>query len=428
MVKKLILVFALCLFVEGFAVIRITAGFERPPKLSPLTEEQPPLPPTPMDLPESMTLLNDEDQFSIPAKDLDALSAKEVWRRAEQNDLSGYLFEALGGKSDGWRKDIAVNEQGLADVILAQEKRINRSVQNAELVIDDFRAVNFKPHLPGQTLDLQATRSMLLTALLNANTKLNLPVVKMHPTTKLGDLNSQGIKELLVRGQTDFSGSSASRIQNVTVGASQYRGLIIPRGAEFSFNDNLGVIDAAHGYRPELVIKPEGTVPEFGGGLCQVSSTAFRAAFFGGLPITQRRNHSYAVAYYEWIADDLPRSAGLDATIYPGAQDLKFVNDTPGDILIWTAIEGKHLYFDFYGTKDGRKVAVEGPEIYDRRSSGALKAKVTRTLTTASGEIQELVLNSSYVSPNLFPRVFEYPPPPTPPAEVPAETTPVTTN
>jgi vancomycin resistance protein YoaR len=78
---------------------------------------------------------------------------------------------------------------------------------------------------------------------------------------------------------------------------------------------------------PELVIKKEGTVPEFGGGLCQVSSTAFRAAMNGGLPITQRRNHAYAVQYYA--------PQGTDATIYPGVVDLKFINDTPGDILIW---------------------------------------------------------------------------------------------
>lgn len=218
---------------------------------------------------------------------------------------------------------------------------------------------------------------------------------------------------MLARGQSDFSGSSASRIQNIKVGSSQYRGVIIKPDEEFSFNSYLGLIDAAHGYKPELVIKPEGTVPEFGGGLCQVSSTAFRAAFFSGLPITQRRNHSYAVRYYDWISDDLPRSPGLDATIYPGAQDMKFINDTPGAILVWTEIAGTKLYFDFYGTADGREIIVDGPHPYDRTPDGAVKSKVARKVIMPSGQNLEVTFNSRYVSPNLFPKIYEYPQTPT---------------
>ena len=431
MVKKLIFIFALCLIAEALMFTSVLGGFKRAQALPAESQTSPPASPIPLDQAESLVLVNENYRRPLTLGELASLAPTDSWEKTPQEALGGYLLQAVGGRQGSWKRQVNFNEQSAAEVILALEKAVNRPVQNSQLIVADSRATTFAPHLAGQILDLGATRQVLLRGLRDGEDEIALPVVRESPATRLADLNDLGIRELLVRGQTDFSGSSASRIQNVKVGASQYRGLIIPKGAEFSFNDNLGPIDAAHGYRPELVIKPEGTVPEFGGGLCQVSSTAFRAAFFAGLPITQRRNHSYAVAYYEWISDDRPRAAGLDATIYPGAQDLKFVNDTPGAILIWTSLEGTRLYFDFYGTPDGRKVAMEGPEIYDRRASGALKAKVVRTIESATGEIQELMLNSNYVSPNLFPRVFEYPPPvppPAPPPESPAPAPEQTTN
>ena len=307
-------------------------------------------------------------------------------------------------------KGLTFGEQALGQKLLAVALALNRAPQDAELVIAGNRATKFTPHKNGQVLDLRQSRRQTLTALVSAQKNVSLPLSTFAPKVKLGELNHLGILEPLAAGQSDFTGSSNSRINNIRVGAKQFQGLIIKAGEEFSFNQYLGSVDGAHGFLPELVIKPEGTVPEFGGGLCQVSTTAFRAAFFGGLPITARKNHSYAVKYYEWIADDRPRAVGLDATIYPGAQDMKFINDTPGAILIWTWVEGRRLHFDFYGTPDGREVTVDGPHPYDRRTSGAVKSTVSRTVIK-NGEKQELTLLSNYVSPNLYPRIYEFPKP-----------------
>src|SRR4029077_14600178 len=113
---------------------------------------------------------------------------------------------------------------------------------------------------------------------------------------------------------------------------------------------------------------------EFGGGLCQVSTTTFRAAMQAGLPITARRNHAYAVKYYS--------PQGTDATIYPGSADLKFINDTPGAILIWPYEKDKNtLVYDFYGTKDSRQVTLQTPVVYDRKPDGSMKATWTRLVT-----------------------------------------------
>lgn len=369
-------------------------------------------------LPEALTFVTPEKDIEIQKKEFSGWLKKiEITNAPDPQSLPNYFYQQTGNwplwtniPSSAILKSLAWDEQRLGKYLLELEGQINQHPQEAELLLENGRALKFTPQRLGVTLDLAESKKLLEQGLLLGKAgKIILSVSTTEPRTKLSDLNNLGLSELLATGQTDFSGSSSSRIQNIKVGASQYNGVIIGPSEEFSFNKYLGPIDAKHGYQPELVIKPEGATPEFGGGLCQVSTTAFRAAFFAGLPITARRNHSYAVRYYEWIADDQPRAVGLDATIYSGAQDMKFVNDTKGAILIWTRVEGKRLYFDFYGTHDGREVLVDGPHPYDRRNSGAVKSKVTRIVKKPGQEPVELTYDSRYVPPKTLPAVVEYP-------------------
>jgi len=184
------------------------------------------------------------------------------------------------------------------------------------------------------------------------------------------------IKEIIGTGYSRFSGSPANRRHNIKTGADALHGLLIKPDEEFSLLKALGEIDASSGYLPELVIKGDKTVPEYGGGLCQIGTTVFRSALNTGLPITQRRNHSYRVSYYE--------PAGTDATIYDPAPDFRFLNDTGNYILIQSRIEGDDLYFDFWGTKDGRIASTTDPVIYNIVKPAPTKMVETETL--APGE------------------------------------------
>lgn len=170
------------------------------------------------------------------------------------------------------------------------------------------------------------------------------PVIRGEAAERLG------IRELIGRGSSDFSGSPTNRIKNIRLGAEHVDGTIIPAGEEFSMLKVLGEIDGAHGWFPELVIKGNKTTPEFGGGLCQIGTTAFRAAMNTGLLITERQNHSYRVRYYE--------PAGTDATIYDPAPDFRFKNDTKNAILITADFQGSIVTFSVWGTKDGRSATV----------------------------------------------------------------------
>lgn len=295
---------------------------------------------------------------------------------------------------------------------------VDAQAHDPAMKIEGDRVTEFTPPQTGKTLDRYDSTLKIISSLSQGKTTVDLSVHTTQPNTSLGSLNDLGITELIGRGESKFNGSPANRRWNIRVGVEKMTGVIIKPGEEFSFNKYLGPVEANTGFKPELVIKgDQGTIPEFGGGLCQVSSTTFRAAMQAGLPITQRRNHSYAVQYYA--------PQGTDATIYPGVIDLKFVNDTGNSILVWPYLKDEnYLVFDFYGTYDGRKVELGTPYSYDRKSDGSMKATWTRTVIK-NGETKKDTFNSVYQPPALFHKTETFPPSTTP--TTPPSTTPTTT-
>ncbi len=212
----------------------------------------------------------------------------------------------------------------------------------------------------GYKIDKSRLKDLLELARKSEDKNVRVPAKKSFSRVVVDPkLEEQGIQEIVAIGKSNFSGSSDQRRQNIRAAARKFNGYVLGKGKNFSFNHQLKNVSERDGFVKELVILGNNLSKELGGGTCQVSTTAFRAAFFGGFPILNRRNHSYAVPYYKPI--------GIDATIYLGGQDFEFKNDTPGDILIQTFTEGDNLYFVFYGTSDDRKVVTEGPFISDIR-------------------------------------------------------------
>jgi len=271
----------------------------------------------------------------------------------------------------------------------------DQSLTEPKLTIQNNRATDFTAPQNGRRLDVYQSALNIAAALEQHKNSAALTVNETIPDQALAQTNSLGINELVGEGVSNFRGSPNNRRHNIAVGIEKFKGLIIPQGATFSFDDALGPVTAEAGFLPELVIKgSQGTIPELGGGLCQVSTTTFRAAMDGGLPITDRRNHAYAVQYYS--------PQGTDATIYPGSADLKFVNDTPAAIMIWPYEKDSNtLVFDFYGTKDGRQVTLDKPVVYDRQTDGSMKATWTRHVMN-NGTTTTVTFKSVYQSPALF--------------------------
>ena len=236
---------------------------------------------------------------------------------------------------------------------------IERKPQEPKLSIAAGRVADFIPPRDGLEIDREANFSLFTkTFLREKKNGAELVVNKRSPITKVGDINNLGIKEIVGSASTSFADSPKNRIENIKVGVKKLSGLIIQPGEEFSVIENLKPIDAESGFLPELVIKKDKTVPEFGGGLCQIGTTMFRAAMDAGTQIIARINHSYRVPYYE-------PPVGMDATIYDPSPDFKFKNTFSASLLIQGYVRGTNLIFELWGAKDGRRTEIAKPEVYN---------------------------------------------------------------
>lgn len=298
------------------------------------------------------------------------------------------------------------DQESVTSFISSLAPRINQDPVDAVFgVADNSRVIVVTEEKLGRRLKDTESIALMLQALAGADgatLKVTLPTEVTSPKIVGADRERLGLKELIGEGKTNFHGSPKNRLFNINRALEQFQNILIAPGEEFSFVKYLGDVDGEHGYRPELVIKNNQTTPEFGGGICQVSSTVFRAAIYSGLKLSERRNHAYPVQYY--------KPYGMDATIYIPKPDLKFINNTPGYILMQSTISGEDLIFHFFGTKDGRTVSVDGPHILSRGGDGSMKTVFTQEVSDASG--QNFIRDSfwsNYKSPALFPHPGQEP-------------------
>ena len=298
-------------------------------------------------------------------------------------------------------------EQYLAELATT----IDREPVDGKLEVKDGKAVVFNLSSNGKKLLVKKCLTDIKEALVKNRSEILLTVKEIEAKSS-SDIRKMGIEEVIATGESNFSRSPLNRIHNVTQGAKIFNGVLIAPNETFSFNKALGEVSAKTGFLPEIVIKEDKNIPEYGGGLCQVSTTFFRAAIIAGFPIIERAAHAYRITYYD--------PAGMDATIYDPSPDLRFLNDSKYYILVQTRIEGSNLFVDFYSTPDGRKVEVGKPVIYnlvqpgepikietDKLKPGEEKqidsahigadAYFTRKIIYADGRIKEDRFSSHYV-------------------------------
>lgn len=274
---------------------------------------------------------------------------------------------------------VAVDEDKLKSYLQTKVfSEIETDFEEAKFVIENGKVKEFKPGQSGKKINLIVVLKSVEEALLNnGDRNIILVMETVDPELTLEKVNSFGVRELLGVGKTNFKGSSANRKKNIAAGAKILNGILIAPGEVFSTITRLKPIDETNGYVPELVIKGSKTVPEFGGGLCQVSTTLFRAVLSSGLPVLERAAHAYRVSYYE-------PPVGVDATIYDPSPDFRFINDTGNYILVQGRIEGTELIFEFWGTKDGRSVKKTDPQVYNIKAPP--EAKLIETLDLPVGQ------------------------------------------
>ena len=251
---------------------------------------------------------------------------------------------------------ISINEEK-ARIYIKENiaSQIDQSPRLPKFNLSNGTVENFEPGREGRKLDIEKTVSILSKLIDEPFKYIDLPVEKIVLDSSYS--NELEIKEIIGRYNLSFGSWTANRIANIQNGANSINGILLKPGEEFSTINALGEIDENNGYFKEAVIKNDTIVYEFGGGLCHLSTTLFRATLSAGLPITMRQNHSYHMPYYE--------PAGMDATIYYPMPDFKFINDTGKHILIQAELRDEGLSIELWGTNDGRIINISEPVIYN---------------------------------------------------------------
>jgi vancomycin resistance protein YoaR len=241
----------------------------------------------------------------------------------------------------------------------------------------------------GRALDVESTVAQFEKAIFSptpADRRVALVFQGVPPTIPDTATAAQlGIIERVVQKTTYYHGSTAARQRNIQVAASRFHGLVIPPGAVFSFNEWLGDVSPETGYEQGLIIVGNQTITGVGGGVCQVATTAFQTAFYGGYPILERVEHAYRVGYYEE-----GEGAGMDATVYAPIVDFRFKNDTPYYLLIETYVNlnNSSITWKFYSTSMNRRVVKEGPVI--RNQTAAPPPIYHANPALATGQIRQI--------------------------------------
>ncbi len=277
----------------------------------------------------------------------------------DQATLSTWLALEQRSDEEGAPLAVTVDRERIAAYVEAFAAALGRPPREARFDYDPGAQLltALAPGQYGWTPDVaEATERIAAACTSREERRVELPVRTIAPRVTRQDLEALMPLSLISVGETSFVGSTPDRLQNIRAATARFHGLLVPGGATFSFLDHLGPVTVANGYSQAWIILGQRTVLGPGGGVCQVSTTCFRAAFYGGYPFEERWAHAYRVSWYE-------PPLGLDAAVYSPGTDMKFRNDTDMPILIITEIDevAAKLYFRFYGAPRAREVSLEGP-------------------------------------------------------------------
>lgn len=260
----------------------------------------------------------------------------------QSKDVSGAIkvqASVIPDKAEAWARGVA--------------KEVDQETQDARLVWNGGRLTAANPGQPGISVEAAKFGVALNNALARGDRVIDLPVTVSQPAGA-SDLTRLGIKEKIAEASTSYAGTLPDRIHNVQLGAERINGKLVPPEGMFSMAEALGLISEQTGYKLGFAIIGQDTVLDVGGGLSQLTTTVFKAAFAAGFPIVERTTHAYRIRRYEPIL-------GIEATIYPPAVDMKFRNDTANYILVDARTNAGNVYIAIYGARPNREVSVEGP-------------------------------------------------------------------
>jgi vancomycin resistance protein YoaR len=291
-----------------------------------------------------------------------ALTADEGERWAfEPAQLAAMLRFQL---APGGGYEVRLDRAGLLAFLEPLAPELTRDPQNARFIFnDDTRQLDLlQAAVVGRELDLEASLNAIQAGVSTGQHEIPL-VFQLEPPAAGNEATAAelGITGAVSVVSTYFAGSSPERIRNITTASGAFHGLLIAPGETLSMAAVLGDISLDKGYAEALIIYGDRTIKGVGGGVCQVSTTLFRTALYGGYAIDERHPHAYRVGYYEQVRGS--PGPGFDATVFVPLVDFKFTNDTPYWLLSETYVYGTQLLWKFYSTSDGRQVQISPAQV-----------------------------------------------------------------
>src|SRR6476659_3273461 len=271
------------------------------------------------------------------------LGAASWWLRKRQ--LAAILQLPHGGT-----KTLAVSGPGATRYFTRLSRGIDAPARDATFSVLSSGRVVVVPARPGRVVAPGRTgRHILAAALAPQARTARIVVTYAQPKRSTAQAKAMGITTRVGRYETIYGGDP-NRIHNVQLVARLLDGKLIAPGATFSFNQATGARTADKGFREAPVIINGELGTGLGGGVCQVSTTVFNAAYEAGLKITSRTNHALYISHYP---------LGRDATVdYPDV-DLRFVNDTNHWLLLRTFVGSYSLKVGLYGTPQHRRLITQ---------------------------------------------------------------------
>ncbi len=289
-----------------------------------------------------------------PLKIIEAGENGKEWVLTK-NQLLDFITVSFdnSGNTDG----LTLNKPKFENYVELLSQEVNRLPRGRVVSTTGNLVTGFELISDGSELDVPKFTADFKKALLEHRPTVQMTMVVINkPESK----EKYGIRALLGSGKSRFTGSANARIHNLSLAAERTSGVLVAPGAVYSFNNSVGDINGSTGYDTAYIISNGRTVLGEGGGVCQTSTTLFRAVLNAGLPVVKRYPHAYRVSYYE-----LDSPVGLDASIFQPSLDFQFKNDTANYVLVQSAVDTQNqtLEFKLYGTPDGREVKMTDPVI-----------------------------------------------------------------
>lgn len=309
-------------------------------------------------IPMAQNILNEPFIIYLPESADTSLIIRK-WTIAPENLAPMLTFIPTGDKS--YAIKVQIIDSTLVGLLDSIAEKIDTEPQNSRFIFNDetHELDLYIEGLAGITVDIDASMRAIQTALAKGNNKATLALKTRAPEVgNFATAEELGITELIHMENSYFYGSDSARVHNIETAANEFLGVLVKPGETFSMAGLMRDITLDNGYSEALIIFNGKTIEGIGGGVCQVSTTLFRAAFFAGFPINERHPHAYRVSYYEKVSGNHrdPNLAGLDATVFIPLIDLKFTNNSPYWLLMEAYVNkaANRITWKFYSTYDGR--------------------------------------------------------------------------